>query len=71
MTLSKSDCSDIIALAWADDVPFAAIAKQYHLSEPGTIALMRSSLKSSSFKLWRKRVTGRKSKHQKLLKRDF
>ena len=26
---------------------------------------MRNNLKSSSFKLWRKRVNGRRSKHQK------
>jgi len=39
------------------------------LSEKQVIALMRKEMKSSSFKMWRKRVSGRKTKHLK--KRDF
>ena len=31
----------------------------------------RNNLKTSSFKLWRKRVTGRKSKHLKLRNKDI
>ncbi|MEP0946546.1 TIGR03643 family protein [Leptolyngbya subtilissima DQ-A4] len=33
------------------------------------IAIMRSHMQPSSFRLWRKRVTGRNTKHQH--KRDF
>ena len=55
--------SEIIAMAWADEVPFSAIKNQFGLSESEVIVLMRSALKPSSFKLWRKRVTGRKTKH--------
>jgi uncharacterized protein (TIGR03643 family) len=38
---------------------------QYGLREKQVIALMRREMKASSFKLWRQRVTGRKTKHLK------
>ncbi len=50
-------------MAWEDRTPFEAIYFQFDLKEKEVIQLMRSKLKSSSFKIWRKRVTGRKSKH--------
>ncbi|NTS78500.1 TIGR03643 family protein [Catenovulum sp. SM1970] len=61
-----SDESRIIEMAWEDRTPFEAIALEYGLSESDVIKLMRNSLKASSFKLWRKRVSGRQSKHLKL-----
>ncbi len=67
MKLSCAEHSDIIALAWSDDVPFSAIEQQYNLTESEVIVIMRSQLKSNSFKLWRKRVTGRRSKHIRCL----
>lgn len=51
-------------MAWEDRTPFEAIALQFNLSEPETIALMRQEMKPSSFKMWRERVSGRKTKHQ-------
>lgn len=65
-TLTPADLSSIIAMAWGDQVPFAAIERQYGLAEPQVIALMRRELKPSSFRLWRKRVTGRRAKHAAL-----
>lgn len=59
----ESDISYIIELAWSDDVSFDAIFSQTGFTEQQVIELMRKNLKPSSFKLWRKRVTGRKSKH--------
>ena len=53
----------IIEMAWEDRTPFEAIEFQFGLSEPQVIAVMRQQLKASSFKLWRKRVNGRKTKH--------
>ena len=50
-------------MAWEDRTPFEAIAFQFNLKEKEVIQLMRSNLKTSSFKMWRKRVAGRKSKH--------
>lgn len=64
--MSPEDISEIIALAWADDVSFEAIEKDTGLSEPEVIAIMRRSLKPSSFRLWRKRVSGRVSKHARI-----
>ena len=61
--------SRIIEMAWEDRTPFAAIEIQYGLSEKEVIALMRKEMKSSSFKMWRKRVSGRKTKH--IRQRDF
>ena len=53
----------IIEMAWEDRTPFEAIEKEFFLSHDELISLMRNNLKSSSFKLWRKRVNGRKTKH--------
>jgi len=63
--LNLEDISRIIEMAWEDDVPFEAIEAQYGLKEKEVIELMRSQLKASSFKMWRRRVTGRKTKHAK------
>ena len=60
--------NDIIRMAWADDVSFDKIKKDKGLSEAEVIKLMRANLKASSFKLWRKRVSGRSSKHEKRAK---
>lgn len=61
--MTPEEISEIIALAWADDVSFEAIKTDTGLREPEVIAIMRQSLKPSSFRLWRKRVSGRASKH--------
>tara|TARA_B100000214_G_scaffold375119_1_gene360142 strand:- start:2490 stop:2747 length:258 start_codon:yes stop_codon:yes gene_type:complete len=67
--ISKSDISRIIEMAWEDRTTFDAIKSQYNLSENEVKKLMKLNLKESSYKLWRKRVTGRKTKH--LMKRNF
>ena len=56
----------IIEMAWEDRTPFEAIFLQFNINEKGLIAIMRNNLKKSSFKLWRERVSGRKTKHSKL-----
>ena len=50
-------------MAWEDRTPFEAITQQFGLNEAEVIKLMRRELKRASFKLWRKRVTGRQTKH--------
>ncbi|MBT3448393.1 MAG: TIGR03643 family protein [Bacteroidetes Order II. Incertae sedis bacterium] len=65
--MTESEISDVIEKAWQDDVSFDAIEATTGLSEPEVIALMRREMKPSSFRMWRKRVSGRKTKH---LKRD-
>jgi uncharacterized protein (TIGR03643 family) len=68
--LSKDEISRIIEMAWEDRTPFGAIEFQYGLSEDEVIELMRKEMKTSSFKMWRKRVSGRKTKHRKLRNDD-
>jgi uncharacterized protein (TIGR03643 family) len=64
--LSEADQSRVIEMAWEDRTPFEAIEAGYGLSEQQVIELMRRELKASSFRLWRKRVSGRRTKHRKL-----
>lgn len=66
ISLSKDDTSRLIEMAWEDRTPFDAIERNFGLSESKVIAIMRSELKRSSFNLWRKRVTGRPTKHAAL-----
>ncbi|ASK79048.1 TIGR03643 family protein [Paraphotobacterium marinum] len=66
MKFTSSDESRIIEMAWEDRTPFEAIQLQYNLSEKEVIEFMRKKLKGSSFKLWRKRVSSRKTKHAML-----
>ena len=61
--MKESDISRIIEMAWEDRTPFDAIYDSYGLTEREVKALMKSQLKLSSYRLWRKRVTGRKTKH--------
>jgi uncharacterized protein (TIGR03643 family) len=70
----KKEFSDIekdriIEMAWEDRTTFDAILMQFGLKEQEVINLMRNEMKTSSFKMWRERVQGRKTKHEKL--RDF
>ena len=63
-SLSVQDQDRIIEMAWEDRTPFEAIFYQFGFSEADTIALMRKTLKKSSFNLWRKRVnSGVSQKH--------
>jgi uncharacterized protein (TIGR03643 family) len=59
----------IIEMAWEDRTPFEAIEVQFGIKEKQVIALMRRHVSGSAFKVWRRRVTARKTKHLK--KRGF
>ena len=67
--MKDSDISRIIEMAWEDRTPFDAINKSFKLNEQEVKSLMRKELSNSSYKLWRKRVSGRKTKH--IAKRGF
>ena len=67
--LDDAQVSRVIEMAWEDRTPFAAIEHSYGLNEAGVIKLMRQTLKPSSFRLWRQRVSNRATKHQ--AKRGF
>lgn len=62
--------SEIIEMAWSDEVSFDSIKLNIGLSEAEVIAIMRKHLRRSSFCLWRKRVTGRLLKHSRLTRRN-
>lgn len=63
---TEAEKSRVIEMAWEDRTPFEAIEHQYGLSEEDVITLMRKEMKRSSFKMWRKRVSGRQTKHRSL-----
>lgn len=66
MILTEQHIDRIIEMAWEDRTPFEAITFQFKLSEQDVITLMRREMKPSSFRMWRQRVQGRATKHQKL-----
>jgi uncharacterized protein (TIGR03643 family) len=68
--LREADRSRIIEMAWEDRTPFEAIDAIYGLNEAAVIRLMRQALKPGSFRLWRRRVSGRKTKHRGLRNPD-
>ncbi len=70
MSLTDQEIDRIIEMAWEDRTPFEAIHFQFSLSEQEVIDLMRRELKEKSWKRWRKRVQGRKTKHVKLRSDD-
>ena len=59
----KSDLSRIIEMAWDDKTPFEAIKLNFQCSEREVINLMKKALKRGSYRKWRQRVNGRRSKH--------
>ena len=67
--LDDAQISRVIEMAWEDRTPFGAIEHSYGLNEAGVIKLMRQTLKPSSFRLWRQRVSNRATKYQ--AKRGF
>ena len=60
---SQEELSRIIEMAWEDRTPFEAIEYSFGLNSNQLIDLMRSSLKPGAFRVWRKRMSGRKTKH--------
>ena len=66
MNFNTVELDRIIEMAWEDRTTFEAIEHQFKLSEQEVIKIMRTYMKPKSFRLWRARVQGRKTKHQKL-----
>jgi uncharacterized protein (TIGR03643 family) len=66
--LTEADIDRIIEMAWEDRTPFEAIHYQFGLTEDAVKALMKKTLKFSSYTLWRNRVESCHTKHAK--KRD-
>jgi uncharacterized protein (TIGR03643 family) len=64
--LAPDEISRVIEMAWEDRTTFESILFQFGLVESDVIALMRREMQPSSFRMWRKRVTGRSTKHAQL-----
>jgi uncharacterized protein (TIGR03643 family) len=64
--LTDQEIDRIIEMAWEDRTPFEAIEFQFGLTEKEVIAFMRANSKPSSFRMWRKRMASRKTKHSAL-----
>ena len=64
--MNQEQVNRIIEMAWEDRTSFEAIEYQFNLKENDVREIMRFNLKKSSFQMWRKRVKGRKTKHNKL-----
>jgi uncharacterized protein (TIGR03643 family) len=70
--LEQKDLDRIIEMAWEDRTPFEAIEIQFGFSESDVIALMRKTLRRSSFNLWRKRVnSGVSQKHARIRNQEI
>ena len=66
--VTAEETNRIVALAWSDRVSFEEIESRTGLTEPEVIKVMRQQLKPGSFRRWRRRVSGRATKHRKLWK---
>jgi len=64
-SLSERDVNRIVEMGWEDRTTFDAIEFQFGVPEKDVIKLMREEMKLSSWKMWRKRVQGRATKHLK------
>ena len=56
VVLAPEEVSDVIETALSDHVSFANIEKLYRSSEKQVKRLMRDTLKTGSYRAWRKRV---------------
>jgi uncharacterized protein (TIGR03643 family) len=63
---NDEDSDRIIQMAWEDRTPFEAIEFQFGLKEKDVIEFMRKNSLPSSFRMWRKRMKSRKTKHMAL-----
>jgi len=62
-TFSVDEIDRIIQMAWEDRTSFDVIQRQFGLTPGQTIKLMRREMSPRSFKMWRARTAGRKTKH--------
>ena len=63
--------SRIIRFAWEDRTTFEEIKERTGPSETEVVVIMRCALKAFSFRRWRKRVSGRITKHRNLTERHL
>tara|TARA_B100000401_G_C52456010_1_gene554243 strand:+ start:372 stop:623 length:252 start_codon:yes stop_codon:yes gene_type:complete len=66
INMDNIDLDRIIEMCWEDRTPFEALEYQFGIKEEDAIKIMRRNLKPNTFKVWRKRVAGRNTKHMML-----
>ncbi|GHC59726.1 TIGR03643 family protein [Roseibacillus persicicus] len=66
--MNDSERDRIIRMAWEDRTTFEEIERATGYTEAEVIKVMRNNLRARSFRLWRKRVSGRVTKHRRLMK---
>ncbi|MGJ8650280.1 MAG: TIGR03643 family protein [Opitutaceae bacterium] len=69
--LDDQTANQVVRMGWEDRTTLEEIEDRMGLCEAEVIAVMRHELKPSSFRLWRKRVSGRVTKHRKKLKKHL
>jgi uncharacterized protein (TIGR03643 family) len=67
LKLTPELVNNIVRMAWEDRTTFEDIREKTGLRESEVIVVMRRELKPGSFRLWRKRVSGRVTKHRKMM----
>ena len=70
IVFNEDELDRIIEMAWEDRTSFDVIKKQFGIAEKDVIKLMRKELKEKSFKMWRKRVQRRSTKHTSMSSGD-
>jgi len=68
--LNDEDINRIIEMSWEDRTTFDAIEQQFGINQDIVIKIMRANLRRNTFKLWRERTHGQKTKHAKLRSND-
>ncbi len=68
---TEAEIDRIIGMAWEDRTTFDVIEAQFGINESEVIKIMRTNMKRSSFKMWRERVHGRKTKHKALADKEM
>lgn len=69
-SFSAEEIDRIVEMAWEDRTPFDAIEAQFGLKEKDVIKIMRKEMKASSFRMWRKRMNERSTKHNAMRRED-
>ena len=64
--MNEEEKQRLVEMAWQDRTHFDIIQKQLGLSENQVKKIMRDLISPKAYKRWRKRVQGRKTKHEKL-----
>jgi uncharacterized protein (TIGR03643 family) len=68
---TEAEIDRIIGMAWEDRTTFDVIKDQFGINESEVVKIMRANMKPSSFKMWRERVHGRKTKHRAKAEKDM